>query len=151
MTSRDEAILIRPATAGDLSAVTEIEGEITGLAKPDYWKDLFERYGRNPRDGHFLVAEHKGQVQGFIIGEVRAWEFGSAPCGWIFAINVRNNLRLAGVGASLFQASCEIFRKSGMNKVRTMLARDANLVMSFFRSQGMMAGPFVELEMDLDG
>jgi hypothetical protein len=37
-----------------------------------------------------------------------------------------------------------------MNKVRTMLARDANLVMSFFRSQGMMAGPFVELEMDLD-
>jgi len=31
-----------------------------------------------------------------------------------------------------------------------MLARDDQLVMSFFRSQGMMAGPFIQLEKSLD-
>jgi len=30
-----------------------------------------------------------------------------------------------------------------------MLARDNHLVLSFFRSQGMMAGPFIPLEMEL--
>ena len=31
-----------------------------------------------------------------------------------------------------------------------MAARDNTVILSFFRSQGMMAGPFVELEMALD-
>ena len=31
-----------------------------------------------------------------------------------------------------------------------MLARDDDLNMVFFRSQGMMGGPFVQLEMPLD-
>jgi hypothetical protein len=38
-----------------------------------------------------------------------------------------------------------------VSKVRTLLARDNKLILSFFRSQGMMAGPFIPLEMDLDG
>ncbi|MFL9829192.1 hypothetical protein ABTU92_30755, partial [Rhodoplanes sp. SY1] len=58
--------------------------------------------------------------------------------------------RLAAVGSSLFAAICERFRKAGVSKVRTMIARDHQLILSFFRSQGMMGGPFVELEMDLD-
>jgi hypothetical protein len=31
-----------------------------------------------------------------------------------------------------------------------MTARDNHLVLSFFRSQGMMAGPFIELEATLN-
>jgi len=31
-----------------------------------------------------------------------------------------------------------------------MLARDNALILSFFRSQGMMIGPFIPLEMDLE-
>ena len=34
--------------------------------------------------------------------------------------------------------------------MRTMMARDNHLLMSFFRSQGMMAGPYIELEKALD-
>jgi hypothetical protein len=30
-----------------------------------------------------------------------------------------------------------------------MLARDNTVILSFFRSQGMMAGPLVSLEMDI--
>jgi hypothetical protein len=31
-----------------------------------------------------------------------------------------------------------------------MLARDNTLILSFFRSHGMMAGPLISLEMNLD-
>jgi ribosomal protein S18 acetylase RimI-like enzyme len=154
--------VVRLAKAGDIPQVIGIDSENTGLSKAEYWEDLFERYNSRSADDDddgqgksakryrfFLVACEGDTVLGFIIGEIRAWEFGSPPCGWVFAIGVRNQLRQGGVGNTLFEALCERFRKSGANKVRTMLARDHTLIMSFFRSQGMMAGPFIELEKDL--
>ena len=54
------------------------------------------------------------------------------------------------MGTQLFNAICDCFRKTGVVNVRTMLARDNTIILSFFRSQGMMAGPFIELETTLD-
>jgi len=58
--------------------------------------------------------------------------------------------RQSGIGAQLLQAVCTLFRREGVRKVRTMLSSDNTLILSFFRSQGMMAGPLIPLEMDLD-
>ena len=145
------AVAIRPARRADLDQVIEIDAIVTGLEKRNYWLSIFRRYGEGARpERHFLVAEVDGRVVGFVIGEVRDWEFGSPPCGWVFAINVAPDLRLAGVATRLLQALCEGFRRLGVRKLRTILARDNTLILSFFRSQGMMAGPFMPLEMDLD-
>ena len=142
---------IRPADPDDLPAIIALDREVTGLQKPDYWRDVYGRYGGGGDDRRcFLVAASGVRVEGFVIGEVRAWEFGSPPCGWIFAIQVRPVRRLAGVGTLLFAAVRDRFRAAGVDRLRTMLARDNTVILSFFRSQGMMAGPFVELEMALD-
>jgi len=144
-----EQIKIRSAVEADLDRVTEIDVKNTGLEKAVYWRDMFNRYGG--RDGRFfLIAEHGGETCGFIIGEVRAWEFGSPPCGWIFAIGVDPDARLKKTGSQLFAAICQRLKDSGVDQVRTMLARDDSLNMAFFRSQGMMGGPFIQLEMPLD-
>ena len=66
-------------------------------------------------------------------------------------VAVDAEFRLAGLGSALFEAMCGCFRKVKVTKVRTMLARDAHVIMSFFRRQGMMAGPFTELETELEG
>jgi ribosomal protein S18 acetylase RimI-like enzyme len=68
----------------------------------------------------------------------------------VFGINVRANTRLGGIGTRLLDAIVDAFRRAGVTKVRTLLARDNNLVLSFFRSQGMMAAPFIPLELDLE-
>ena len=102
------------------------------------------------RARHFLVACGDGEVVGFVVGEVRDWEFGSPPCGWVFGIDVRADVREGGVGSRLLEAIAKRFRRAGVTKLRTMLARDNTLILSFFRSQGMMAAPFIPLEMDLD-
>jgi L-amino acid N-acyltransferase YncA len=143
-------VRVRPVEAGELAQVIALDAEVTGVEKADYWYEVFHRYGsRGATQRFFLVAESAGAVLGFVVGEVRDWEFGAAPCGWVFGINVRPDARLAGVGTKLLDAICAGFRRAGMTKVRTMLARDNNLVLSFFRSQGMMAAPFIPLEMDL--
>ncbi len=148
---RDEPVRIRPATAADLPGVIALDEEVTGLRKPDYWHDMFARYGARAGEARFfLVAAAAGRIDGFIVGEVRAWEFGSPPCGWIFAVQVRAPRRVRGLGSRLFAAVCDGFRAAGVDRVRTMLARDNTVIHSFFRSQGMIAGPFIQLEMHLD-
>jgi ribosomal protein S18 acetylase RimI-like enzyme len=130
----------RRARRSDLAEVTEIDARITGLPKPAYWAGILRRYRL------FLVLTEKTKVQGYIVGDVRDWEFGSPPCGWVFGIGVRPEARLRGAGAELLEAICAEFRRHGVGKVRTLLARDNALVLAFFRSQGMMAAPFIALE-----
>jgi GNAT superfamily N-acetyltransferase len=140
----------------DIRHVTALDERVTGLAKPAYWQDIFERYGRRRLQGRqFLIAEPDIQdsrfpILGFIIGEVRTWEFGSAPCGWVFALSVEPRARQHGVGHALFEAISHEFRKTGVTKMRTMVARDNRLHLLFFRGEGMMAGPYLQLEKELD-
>lgn len=143
-------VAIRPVRQADLAEVVAIDAKVTGLEKKSYWRSIYERYGTGGVPGRqFLVADMGGRVVGFVIGEVRDWEFGSKPCGWVFAIDVHPAARQAGVGSRLLEAICAAFRRAGVRTVRTMLARDNTLILSFFRSQGMMTGPFIPLEMEI--
>jgi GNAT superfamily N-acetyltransferase len=135
----------------DLDDIIELDATVTGVEKRSYWHSVFRRYGApGHAERQFLVADAGGRVIGFVIGEVRDWEFGSQPCGWVFAIDVEPRSRQTGTGTRLLEAICSGFRRTGVKTVRTILARDNKLILSFFRSQGMMAGPFIPLEMDLD-
>ncbi len=145
-----DSLVVRPVRRADLPEVIAIDAAVTGLEKPGYWRSIYRRYGGPGQlTRQFLVAQAAEHVVGFVIGEVRDWEFGSPPCGWVFAIDVRPDSRQAGIGTRLLDAICAGFHRAGVQKVRTILGRDNTLILSFFRSQGMMAGPFIALEMDL--
>lgn len=144
------ALRVRSAVAGDLAQVIAIDARATGLPKPEYWAGILRRYGRGGARRRFLVGEAGTRLVGYIVGEVRDWEFGSPPCGWVFGLGVRPEARLAGVGARMLEAICERFRRAGVATVRTLLDRDDPLVLAFFRSQGMMAAPFIPLQMELE-
>jgi len=152
----DAEVRVRRVHASDMPNVIALDAHITKLAKPDYWNDVFRRYGKQRlHERFFLVAESgagrkKQAVAGFIIGEIRAWEFGSTPCGWVFALSVEPDVRLQNVGSALLDAISREFKQAGVSKMRTMVARDARLPMLFFRGEGMMAGPYLQLEKDLD-
>jgi GNAT superfamily N-acetyltransferase len=147
-------VRIRLAEAADLAQVVALDEQITRVAKEDYWCDLHERYqARGSGEQFFFVADSSradgGNVLGFVIGEVRAWEFGSAPCGWVFALSVHPDARQLGVGERLLDAISDAFKGAGVGTMRTMILRDNNLLMSFFRSEGLMAGPYIQLEKEL--
>jgi ribosomal protein S18 acetylase RimI-like enzyme len=149
-TEEQPGVAVRDARSDDLAAVVRLDAEATGLRKAAYWRERFAWSASNRRDRFFLIAERGKDAIGFILGDVRVWEFGAPPSGWIFAINVKRSARLHGVATRLFDAICERFRAAGVEVVRTMPASDDQLVLSFFRSQGLMAGPFVLLEKRLD-
>jgi len=151
-----DQIVIRAAAVADLNAIVALDELVTGVAKADYWRDIFDRYKtRRSKERFFLIAVSKdvvtdGALLGFIVGEVRAWEFGSEPCGWVFAFSVDPDTRQQGIGEQLFEAISDKFRSLGIKVMRTMVARENQLHMAFFRSEGMTGGPFIQLEKELD-
>jgi GNAT superfamily N-acetyltransferase len=137
-------VAVRPAQASDLPAISALDARLTGTSKPEYWRE------RLAPGLHFLVAETgKGAFAGFIAGEVRAWEFGQPPAGWVFAIQIDPKLRLKGAGSALFEALVARFKAEGVTRVRTLVDRKDHLILSFFRAQGMVAGPSLQLDKEL--
>ncbi len=153
MSKRDLAINVHVAEAADIDAVVALDAEITGTEKAAYWNDVFERFaGTNQRlNRYFLVAKSgHNELLGFVVGEIRAWEFGSPPCGWVIALSVTPDRRQQGFGTLLFETLCERMKSDGVTTVRTMVLGSDKTNLSFFRSEGLAAGPYIELERRLD-
>ena len=154
--ARAARISVRKAEESHLPHISDLDAWVTGVAKPEYWADIYERYAtRRIEERFFLIAESADKpeerpVLGYVIGEVRAWEFGSEPCGWVFAFSVDPRTRLQGIGEALLEAITEAFREAGIETMRTMVPRSNNLHMAFFRSEGMTAGPYVQLEKEIE-
>jgi len=146
-------IAIRRVTEADLGQIIELDRRVTNQAKPDYWREVYERYAQRYVDKRFFLMALKpgtSDLLGYIVGEVRGWEFGSEPCGWIFAFSVDPDAREQGIGEHLFDAISTAFRETGVKIMRTMVPRQNQLHMAFFRSEGMVAGPYIQLEKELD-
>ena len=144
-------VTIRKARPTDFEAVIDLDQVGVAAEKPAYWRGIFDRYVTTGREGgFFLVAELDGAVIGFIVAEVRAWEFGSPPCGWVFALSVAPQTREMGVGERMLQEICQRLKKAGVTTVRTMVDRENKLTLSFFRSQGLRTGRYIELEKQID-
>ena len=153
MSSKNITIDIRQANSADEAAIVALDSEITGTDKTAYWADILERYTESDqrKQRYFLVASsEEAEVIGFIVGEVRAWEFGSPPCGWVLAMGVSPQHRERGVGAMLLDSLCAELKNAGVSTIRTMVLGNDKVNLSFFRGEGLAAGPYIELEKHLD-
>ena len=144
---------VQVAAETDIDAIVALDAEITGTAKATYWHDVFERFAADKTrvKRYFLVAKPaEGKLAGFVVGEIRAWEFGSPPCGWVLALSVSPAQRQRGIGTLLFEALCVAMKKDGTTTIRTMVRGDDKMNLKFFRGEGLAAGPYIELERRLD-
>jgi len=142
---------VRPLARGDLEEVVRIDGEHTGTRKGAWWRQLFaEAFGEGEQTRRISLAlEAEGRVVGYLLGDVRAVEFGSEECGWVFAIGVEPTWARKGLASSLLTEAVRQFRERGVRRVRTLVRRDDVPVLSFFRSSGFVGGTYTQLELPL--
>lgn len=142
---------LRKLAPADLPRVVEIDARHRGRAVPDYWQRVRAEFLVRDR-ARFRVAlgaESGGRLLGFLLGEVRAFEFGAEPCGWVFAVGVEPDRMREGVASALLAEACRRFRAAGIATVRTMVRRADVPVLAFFRAHGFGGGAFTQLELDL--
>ncbi|MBK8977423.1 MAG: GNAT family N-acetyltransferase [Planctomycetes bacterium] len=136
----------------DLAEVVRIDGEHTGARKPAYWRQVFAGFvGRRGGNRTFgICVDAADGLAGYLFGEVRAFEFGSEPAGWVFAVGVDPTRQRRGVASALVAECRSRFARLGVRHVRTMVRRNDVPILSFFRASGFVGGPFVQLEIDLE-
>lgn len=156
MARRPEKPLATPAIrvlkADDLSELVRIDALHTGLRKRAFWSRVLERFLK-PRTRAIrigLAIEAPKGLAGYLLGEVRAFEFGSEPCGWIFGVGVDPRSARTGVASHLLAEAVTRFRAHGVPRIRTMVRRNEVPQLAFFRSNGFRGGPFVQLELDIE-
>jgi len=153
LSKQKTAFDIDTATTADLESIVALDARITGSEKSGYWEDILQQLSSagSAAERYFLVARsQQGLLIGFIVGEIRAWEFGSPPCGWVLALGVSPDLRQQGIGTLLLDALCDQMKKNGVTTIRTMVLSSDKVNLSFFRGEGLAAGPYIELERRLD-
>lgn len=141
-------VAVRSLEASDFAEIVRIDGLVTGKRKPAYWTrvfaDVFAPRAAGTRVG--IVAASRSGLAGFLLGDVRAFEFGSEACGWVFAVGVDPAHGRRRVGSTLLAEASRRFRAAGVDRVRTMVRRTDVPMLSFFRASGFEGGPFVQLE-----
>jgi len=144
---------IRPLHRRDLDEVVRIDAIHTGAEQRAYWEELFGKFLRSSsgRTRVALAAEVDGAVAGFLFADVRAFEFGSEPCGWILEVGIDPAHLRHGLASGLLAEAVRRLRASGVTTVRTMVRRNNVPVLTFFRANGFAGGPYVQLELMDEG
>ena len=145
------ATRIRPLDELDIGSIVRIDERITGQYRPEVWERRVGYYLRRDPDSS-QVAEVEGKVVGFMLGDVRAGEFGlEEPSGWVERFGIDPDFRGRDLGKQLFAAICAHFRESGAGVVRTLMdGRDAQ-VAGFLEALGFENSSLKALERRLDG
>ena len=149
-------LLLRPLRETDIASIITIDERTSGKAKPEYWRSKLTQYLQESQahpgtEGAVLarVAEREGEVVGFMIAEIRRWDFGQPYCGWITALGTDPGHQRLGIGRRLLAELLDYYRHRGLQDVRTIVEWADGDLLKFFHSMGFVRGPFVELQKSL--
>ena len=140
---------IRPLDELDIGGIVKIDERITGVYRPDIWEQRVGYYLR--RDpGASQVAEVDGKVVGFMLGEIRAGEFGlEEPSGWIERFGIDPEHRGRDLGKLMFEAIRAHFAAAGATTIRTLVDRGDPAISGFLKALGFSPSPLEALEIRL--
>jgi ribosomal protein S18 acetylase RimI-like enzyme len=142
----ENAVVVRSLSELDLGDIVRIVELRRNAYQPELWEDRVTYYLRRDPESS-VVAELDGKVVGFMLGDVRAGEFGiEEPSGWIEVIGVDPVSGGRGVGRAMGEEMLGRFKARGVGKVRTMVDRSMPEVERFFVALGFAADslrPFV--------
>ena len=140
---------IRPVGELDIEEIAAIDEKIGGRYRPEIWEKRVVYYIRRDAEASY-VAEADGRVVGFMLGEVRAGEFGmEEPTGWVEVLGVDPDFRGRAVGRQLAAAMFDHFRREGARRVRTLVDEQMPQIERFFRSVGFHDVPLKALALEL--
>jgi predicted N-acetyltransferase YhbS len=144
-----EPVKIRALAYGDLDAIVAIDKAMWGKERPEYWSMKIEMSeNRSPLTS--LVAEMKGTVIGFIIGDASGWEYGVPnTVGWIDTIGIHPQFQRKGIARLLFQEMMNNLKKVGVDTIYTLIHWKEWDLLHFFDKMGFQKGDMLQLEKKL--
>jgi N-acetylglutamate synthase-like GNAT family acetyltransferase len=138
-------IIVRQMKGADVDTAAQIFLAITRRRASGKWRSMVGKLIENHPE-ECLVAARRGQVVGFILGEMKEFAFGAGRSGWIEVLGVHPRHMGEGVGKLLGRKLLAGFRKKGATRVFTAATWDSGDLLAFFRSIGFDRSAFIILE-----
>lgn len=139
------SITVRRMRTQDADAVLHINEKITGRPYEAQWASkIIDDITRNPLG--CLVAEEGGEIVGFILGDIRGWEFAIPKSGWIEIVGVDPRFQGKGVARVLIETLHTYFRNHNVDRIMTMVNWNDGGLVGFFRALGFERSEFIILE-----
>ncbi len=139
------SVTVRRMRVQDAEAVLRINDRITGRSGEAQWESkIIDDINRNPLG--CLVAEEGGEVVGFIIGDIRGWDFAIPKSGWIEIVGVDPRHQGKGVARALIGKLHGYFMNHNVERIMTMVNWNDGGLVGFFRSLGFERSEFIILE-----
>jgi len=144
-----ENVRIRVMTEGDLEAIVAIDEKVLGEKRYDYWRRKIN-FHEKKSEVTGLVAEVKGQIVGFVLGEISGQEF-RVPytIGWIDTIGIDPAYQRKGLASALLNEVIKNFRQMGIETVYTLVNWSSWDLLQFFKSAGFTRGDMINLELKI--
>lgn len=140
---------IRPLDELDIDSIVRIDEKIGGQYRPEFWEQRVAFYLRRDPEAS-RVAEVDGKVVGFMLGDVRAGEFGiDKPSGWIERFGIDPDFRGRDLGKQMFTEIVSHFRAEGAATVRTLADGGETGVVGFLKALGFAPSVLQALEIPL--
>ena len=121
-------IKLREFSLSDLEKVIKIE-KASFLNRKAFSEDYFRKLYQKSPEG-FIVAEDKGKILGYAIGEVQK------DCGKIISIAVHPAWRKKGIGKKLANFLIEHFKKENLKKISLHVRKNNLAAISFYQNLG---------------
>jgi len=143
------SVTVRRMNTQDAEAVLAINEKITGRPhEAQYESRIIDALTRNPLG--CLVAETERKVVGFILGELRGWEFAIPKSGWIEIVGVDPDFHGQGIARALIEKLGLYFRNQNVERVMTMINWNEGGLVGFFRALGFERSEFILMEKEPD-
>jgi len=127
-------VRIRKLRASDVAAVTAIERRITGSRRTSTLGPYLRRALRT-KEGICLVAEVNRETAGFLVGDVRPWEFGEErEVAWVKVVGVDPRHQGEGLGRILGEQFLQEMKRRGIHRVKTLVEWDSGDLVAYFQS-----------------
>jgi ribosomal protein S18 acetylase RimI-like enzyme len=136
---------IRRLKPEDIGDVTRIQERIQRKSVSKRWRRMVKGFAERSGESCF-VAEIKGKIAGFVLGEIKEYGFGMERTGWLEIVGVDPRHMGSGIGKKLGKKLVDHFRRRDCASVHTAVAWDSGDLLAFFKSLGFERSEFMNLE-----
>lgn len=143
-------VTVRSLTQADIPAMVDIERAITQSVELEALERTLMAYLSQGDPDLLLGAEEANEFVGFLIGELRPWEFGEeASVAWIKVVGVHPRHQGKGIGRKLGEVFMKNLKAKGSVRMRTLVPWDSGDLITYFKALGFDRSSYVALERDV--
>jgi N-acetylglutamate synthase-like GNAT family acetyltransferase len=145
--SNETSPTLRALSPNDLERVVEIDRNITGRARKQFFEKRLETALADVKGFIAVATETDGALTGFAIARLQNGEFGmDRKIAVVDVIGVDPENRKGGQGTLLLDGITERAKKLGITEVRTQVGWQDRDLLQFFASHDFLLAPNQVLE-----